>query len=566
MSNEIALSAISRAGRLLPGRRLADHRKPRILSLGGCLTHDICKAFGNLAEHKHLWRVTVPGLVAQPAIGRSLYKSDSFEVSERLNYELTKQALQISAQFAPDIIMIDPTSDLPLDYYEKDGCIIPDFASGMVTQGKIEWPPEFPIAEWSRLSPLSPRYTEIYIAGLKQMLSLDFVKRADVLFLQRRACSLTISADGFSEIHEPSISRINSFVTDLFDTIRDEVPGLKVVKFDEEMMFTSKDAPWGEWLFHPVEEFYDYAANEIASMYGLKGRYLTALFKDRYAQRVQRRRIKEREYETLSAEHQKLVEERDALVAQQDALVTQRDALVVEHDILAGKHEAVASERQALAEERDARVAQSDALQAQHQSLAGQHEAVAAERQTLAEERDALIAQRDALLAERDTLARQHEAVATERQTLAEERDALITQRDALLAERDTLAGQHEAVAAERQTLAEERDALIAQRDLLIAARDTLASQKDTVAAERQAIAEERDARAFQCEVLAVERDALLGRHDTVASEHQALAKELDALAAQRDALLAERDALLARQGRRLLKFLNPSVSLFDRQ
>lgn len=409
------------SGRLLPGRRLLDHRKPRILSLGGCLTHDICLAFGDLAEHKHLWRVTVPSLVAQPASGRTVYKSDSFEVSERLNYELTKQARHISAQFGPDVIMVDPTSDLPLDYYEKDGCIIPDFASGLLlSDGKTEWPSEFPLAEWSRLKPLSPQYSEIYVASLKHFLSLDFVRRADVLLLQRRPCPSTITADGFNEIQDDSIARINSFVTDLFDTIRSEIPELKVVKFDEEMMFTSKDAPWGEWLFHPVEEFYDYAVNEIASMYGMKGRYLTALFRDRYAQRVQRRRIQDREIETLSVNNHKLSEERDTLVSQRDALLVERDALA-----------SIAAERQALTDERDTLAAQRDGLIVERDALA----AAATERQALIEERDLLVAQRDALILEREALA----AATLERRALVEERDALVAQREALSVERDAL-------------------------------------------------------------------------------------------------------------------------------
>ncbi len=396
-ANEIVLPTIRRSGHLLPSRRLADHRKPRILSLGGSLTHDICVAFGDLAEHKHLWRITVPSLVTQPAGGRSVYKSNSYEATERLNYELTKQALRISAQFGPDLIMVDPTSDLALNYYEKDGCIIPDFASGMVTHDKSGWPSEFPLVEWSELNPFSPRYADIYIASLKHLLSLDFAKRADVLLLQRRPCSLTMTADGFNEVHEPSISRLNSFVTDLFGTIESEVPGLKVVKFDEEMMFTSQDAPWGEWHFHPVEEFYDYAVSEIAAMYGMKGRYLTALFRDRYAQRVLRRRLKDRECETLSAENQKLIDERNDLVAQ-------RDTLVVERDAVGERHHTIAAERKALIEERDALVAQRDDLLVEREALAGQHSAAVAERETLARERDALAAQRDALLTERDAL------------------------------------------------------------------------------------------------------------------------------------------------------------------
>lgn len=318
--------------RLMPGREQINHNRPRVLSLGGCLTHDVCKIFGDLIEHKHLWRVTVPILISPPTSGRSYYKSDSFEVSQRLDYEMTKQAFNISAKFSPDIIMIDPTSDVPLDYYEKDGCIISDFASGLVTEGNCEWPAEFPIADWSRVHSLSPRYGKLYIASLKHLLSLDFVKSAEVLLFRRYPCSLTVTAEGYRRVHDPKIVRINSFLNDLFDTIKREVPGVKVVKFDEEMMFTSKDAPWGEWLYHPVEEFYDYAVNEIAMMYGLKGRYLTALLRDRYFERVQRRCIKEKELEALSAERQKLAEERDALVAERDALLSERQALIAKQE------------------------------------------------------------------------------------------------------------------------------------------------------------------------------------------------------------------------------------------
>lgn len=406
-TSEIAPAALN-SGRLLLGRPLAEHRKPRILSLGGCVTHEICNIFGALVEHKHLWRVTVPSLVTNPANGRSFYKSGSHEISERLNFELTKQALHISMKFEPDIIMLDPTSDLAVDYYEKNGCIIPDIASDLIDKERSGWPTEFPIAEWSRLNPLSARYAEIYIASLRHLLSFDFAKRSDILILQRRPCPLTMTADGFLGIQDPVISRMNSFVTDLFEAIRDEVSELKVVKLDEEMMFTSKDAPWGEWLFHPVEEFYDYAVNEIASMYGMKGRYLPELFRNRYAERVQRRRIRDRELEVTSAECQRLVEERDALAAQRDAAVAERDTLVARQD-------AVVAELRAIVEKRDVLVAQRDAALA---------------------ERDTLVAQRDAALAERDTLVARHDAVSEEHRTLLEERDRIVSQRDALLAER----------------------------------------------------------------------------------------------------------------------------------
>ncbi|MDN7458744.1 hypothetical protein [Burkholderia cenocepacia] len=69
-------------------------QKPKILSIGGCVTEILAGRMNRLADVTHLWRVSVPCMMSKKIEGRTYFESDDNKLSDRINFELTKQALR----------------------------------------------------------------------------------------------------------------------------------------------------------------------------------------------------------------------------------------------------------------------------------------------------------------------------------------------------------------------------------------------------------------------------------------------------------------------------------------
>ncbi len=86
-------------------------RKPKILSIGGCVTEVLAGRMSRLADVTHLWRVSVPCLMSNKVDGRTYFGSSDHQLSERINFELTKQALHKLKKGAYEFLLFDPTRE-----------------------------------------------------------------------------------------------------------------------------------------------------------------------------------------------------------------------------------------------------------------------------------------------------------------------------------------------------------------------------------------------------------------------------------------------------------------------
>ncbi|EEA00846.1 hypothetical protein BH160DRAFT_3857 [Burkholderia sp. H160] len=286
-------------------------KPPKILSIGGCVTEVTCLQLNRFADVSHLWRVTIPCLMSKKIEGRSYFASKSPQLSERINFELTKQALHKIKTGGYEFVMFDPTSDYTNDYFEKDGCIISDMTQ-ILAQG-WEWPEGFMEDGWTRISPRSHRYLEMYVHYLQAFIDLCEELGLPLIILRRRACANKITAEGTTGLGDPDSAEINWWVDLLWKRIAGLTHKLNVLDINERFSITSFDVPYGEGIFHPIEEFYDYVAYKLMYMMRFSDDLIVETMFHSYKDRASRRRAVRQECDGLMQERDSLIQERDAL-------------------------------------------------------------------------------------------------------------------------------------------------------------------------------------------------------------------------------------------------------------
>ncbi len=292
-----------------------------------------------LADVTHLWRVSVPCLMSNKVDGRTYFGSSDHQLSERINFELTKQALHKLKKGAYEFLLFDPTSDFTNDYYEKDGCIISDMESGALGP-HWKWPDGFMDGSWTRISPTSHQYLEIYLHYLKDLIALSEEIGVPLIIMRRRTCVNKITGDGVTGLGDPESSEINWWVDLLWKKIDGLMAKLNVLDLNGRFSVTSFDAPYGEAKFHPIEEFYDYAAYKLMGLMRFSDDLISEVTFNVYRERASRRLA-------IHSERDGLVHERDGLIHERDGLVHERNGLIHERDGLI-------QERQSLVHDRDA--------------------------------------------------------------------------------------------------------------------------------------------------------------------------------------------------------------------
>ncbi|MBR8117594.1 hypothetical protein KDW87_15890 [Burkholderia cenocepacia] len=379
-------------------------RKPKILSIGGCVTEVLAGRMNRLADVTHLWRVTVPCLMSKKVEGRTYFESDDHQLSERINFELTKQALRKLKTGGYEFLIFDPTSDFNNDYYEKDGCIISDMETiGLAPNWK--WPDGFVDAGWVKISPGSYHYLEIYFHYLKELISLAEEIGLPLVIMKRRTCVNKITHDGMTGLGDPTSTEINWWVDLLWKKIDSLLGRLNVLDLNGRFAVTSFDVPFGEGKFHPIDEFYDYAAYKLMGLMRLGDDLISEVMFNVYRDRASRRLAIHSERDGLVRERDELVRGRGDLIHERDVLTHERDALrfalenlTAERDcILARETEnaRIASENHsreltALSAARDAALAESvanaqarDNLQRSYDELSHQHGELCAQQSRL---------------------------------------------------------------------------------------------------------------------------------------------------------------------------------------
>ncbi|WP_235215032.1 MULTISPECIES: hypothetical protein [Burkholderia] len=417
-------------------------RKPKILSIGGCVTEVLSGRMSRLANVTHLWRVSVPCLMSKKVDGRTYFESYDPQLSERINFELTKQALHKLKTGGYEFILFDPTSDFTNDYYEKDGCIISDLeAAVMGPNWKL--PDGFVDSGWVKISPKSHQYLDIYYHYLKELIELSEEIGVPLIAMKRRTCVNKITHDGVTGLGDPDSAEVNWWVDLLWSKIDGLSGRLSILDLNSRFSITSFDVPYGEGKFHPIEEFYDYAAFKLMGLMRLGDDLISEVMFDVYRERASRRLVTHSEREGLRQERDGLVQERDGLRYERDGLVHEQDGLRYEHDRvmherdgLRYEHDQVTHERDGLRYERDGLVHERDGLRYEYDGLIRERDGLIQERNGLVHDRDALRLSLDHLAAERDLiLSRETEGARIASEYHAQELRALTEARDTALAE-----------------------------------------------------------------------------------------------------------------------------------
>ncbi|KIS49047.1 GAGA binding -like family protein [Burkholderia cepacia] len=462
--------------------------------------------------------------------GRTYFGSSEHQLSERINFELTKQALHKLKKGSYEFLLFDPTSDFTNDYYEKDGCIISDMESGALGP-HWKWPDGFMDGSWTRISPTSHQYLEIYLHYLKDLIALSEEIGVPLIIMKRRTCVNKITGEGVTGLGDPESSEINWWVDLLWKKIDGLMAKLNVLDLNGRFSITSFDAPYGEAKFHPIEEFYDYAAYKLMGLMRFSDDLISEVTFNIYRERASRRLA-------IHSERDGLVQERDGLIHEREGLIHERDGLIHERDGLVHERDGLIHERNGLIYERDGLVHERDGL--------------VHERNGLTHERDGLIHERNGLIYERDGLVHERNGLTHERDGLIHERNGLIHERDGLIHERNALIHERDGLIHERNALIHERDGLIQERHSLVHDRDALHSSLNNLVTERESISarEIENARiASECHrqelaTISEARDNALAENAATILALEELQKSYIDLSRRHDELSSQRDRL----------------------
>ncbi|MCA8271944.1 hypothetical protein LGN17_05335 [Burkholderia sp. AU30280] len=542
-------------------------QKPKILSIGGCVTEILAGRMNRLADVTHLWRVSVPCMMSKKVDGRTYFESHDNQLSDRINFELTKQALRKLKAGGYAFLLFDPTSDFTNDYYEKDGCIISDMESAMLAPN-WKWPDGFIENGWIKISPRSHHYLEIYFHYLKELIKLSEEIGVPLVAMKRRACANKVTHDGVVGLGDSDSPEINWWVDLLWAKIDGLLGKLNVLDLNGRFSITSFDAPYGEAKFHPIEEFYDYASYKLMGLMRFSDDLISEVTFNVYRERASRRLA-------IRSERDGLINERDGLINERDGLINERDGLIHERNGLTQERESLINERDGLAQEREGLIHERDGLVREREELVGERNGLIQARDGLVQEREGLIHERNGLIHERDSLIQARDGLTQERDELVHERDELAQERESLIYERDRLVRDREVLIQERNSLIQDRDALRLSFDNLAAEQEFLRTreiEKANIASEchRQELAVISEAR----ETALAENAANLLALRNLEEGYGDLARRHEELSAQQSRLFNElrleggpmalRDVLpLARAWRPIIRVIGRAKRFF---
>ncbi len=345
-----------------------------------------------------------------------------------------------------------------------------------------KWPDGFMDGSWTRISPTSHQYLEIYLHYLKDLIALSEEIGVPLIIMRRRTCVNKITGDGVTGLGDPESSEINWWVDLLWKKIDGLMAKLNVLDLNGRFSVTSFDAPYGEAKFHPIEEFYDYAAYKLMGLMRFSDDLISEVTFNVYRERASRRLAIHSERDGLVHERDGLIHERDGLVHERDGLVHERDGLVYERDGLIHERDGVVQERDGLLHERDG-------LIHERNGLIHERDGLLQERQSLVHDRDALHSSLNNVVTERELIsAREIENARIASESHRQELAMISEARDEALAEKaanilaleelqksyDDLSRRHDELSARQNRLFNELrldEGPMALRDVLPLAR-----------------------------------------------------------------------------------------------
>ncbi|MFW7266859.1 DUF6270 domain-containing protein [Gluconacetobacter sp. Hr-1-5] len=365
----------------------------RILSLGGCITHDICKMVECFAvKHSdHLWRrPTIPLMSKAPQ--RLPFMDHDFpsELTRYWQDDFRKNHLRELEEADDDILIFDITRDIFCAVYEIEAfsyVIDPMSVEGILFKHN-------PIFNDEKIKSAIGKYIkrfdfndEAYFDAWKFYFDnfVHMAQKFDKIILNKIYFTNKVASHSNEMFGDGNYtSSVNAFLDTAYEYIKRNYSNIIINEVPRNVLMTGHDVSWdGPWYTHFIPEATALFSENVREII-LGDRYKKGGIFIKYAIDGAKKR------EDLSRNSKNLISERDALAEERDALrgylgeaTQQRDALAEERDALRGYLGEATQQRDALAEERDA-------LRSYLAEATQQRDAITAQLHAIATERDAL--------------------------------------------------------------------------------------------------------------------------------------------------------------------------------
>lgn len=494
----------------------------RLLSLGGCVTHDTCMYAKtvNLIHVEHLWRRPTISLMCS-APKRFPFLGGDFppELTRYWQDDFRKNHLKELINFDAEVLVFDITRDIFCQVLELEDfryVIDPMSVKGILwhgdnlTEDRID---SVLGGKFRRLGFADDDYFHIWKLKFDEFVGA--ISRFKVVILNRMYFTARIASERAELFGDALyVDAVNEFLDRAYCYIRDCHDNIHINTIPRKLFLTGSHVGWkGPTYTHIIPEATSMFAENIRR-YIIGDTYTAGeIFIKNSVLRAKQHEDLIQDQISAANELSTVAGERDALrgkVAdaelQRAHLVDELRAVTDEHDVLRDKYAEAEGQRTYLVSELGGTAGERDALREKLAQADGQRAHLESELSATAGERDAL----------RDKLAEaegQHTNLVSELSGTAGERDTLRKK----LAQTD---GQRAHLLSELGATAGERDVL---REKLAEAE----GQRTHLAGELGAVAGERDALQEKLAESERQRAHLAGELSTVARERDALLRKL---------------------------------------
>ncbi|NLS00669.1 hypothetical protein HGP17_27895 [Rhizobium sp. P38BS-XIX] len=236
--------------------------KKSILTIGGCNSLEVFNQLVDVIEFTHFWRAAVP-TVMSPPIELQHAEFESEEFSRLLNREASKIVYKRIIEAPNSIIVFEAASDFVTGVLKIDDTIISDIRNEIFNASfkDIVFNENSQLSRAKFISTDSQFYWDNwkhYFDLFYQNILKERIRRGvSVLFLSRRCCTTELKDGEFVPLPNARIISARNRILDEIDAFISCYEGVKVVKSELSLEFTSDDAPWGgPWEFHPQHAYY----------------------------------------------------------------------------------------------------------------------------------------------------------------------------------------------------------------------------------------------------------------------------------------------------------------------
>ena len=519
----------------------------RVLSLGGCVTHDTCMYAKtvNLIHVEHLWRRPTISLMSG-APKRFPFLGGDFppELTRYWQDDFRKSHLKELTSFDADALVFDITRDIFCKVIElEDFRYVTDPMSvkgllwhgDSLTDDKID---SLLGGKFKRIGFADDDYFQIWKLKFDEF--VESISRFKIVVLNRMYFTARIASERAELFGDALyVDSVNEFLDRAYCYIRNKHGSVLINTIPRKLFLTGSHVSWnGPTYTHIIPEATSMFSENIR-------RYIIG---DTYAAGE----IFIKNSILRAKQHEDLIQDQKSALIELSTVAAERDALrgkVVEAD---GQRAHLLGELGALAGERDVLREKFAEAEGQRVRLLSELSATAGERDVLRGrlgetegQRMHLVDELSAVASERDTVREKLAEAEGQRMHLVDELSAVASERDAVrekLAEterqRSHLVGELGDVTSERDQSREKLAEAEGQRSHLMRELGNLSGERDALREKLVEAQEQRSRFVSELGSVAGERDALQERLAESERQRTHLTDELSMVAGERDALL----------------------------